>query len=73
MPRVSRSAPAIKLDKAFRRYVELLMPTGKPKIRLDLPVDRDVLNWFKRQGKGHAARVSVVLRACYEANRKKAS
>ena len=31
------------------------------------------LDWFKRQGKGHLTRMNAVLRAYYEANRKKAS
>ncbi len=75
MRKASPPAPAVKLDKTFWRNVELLMPADKPKIPLDLPVDRDVVQWFKRHGRGHATRMSVVLRAYYMANRnrKKAS
>lgn len=35
---------------------------------VDYPV---VLEWFRRQGKGHLTRMSAVLRAYMEANREK--
>jgi uncharacterized protein (DUF4415 family) len=43
-----------------------------PKASVHLRVDHDVLEWFRCQGKGHLTRMNAVLRAYYEANRKKA-
>ena len=51
----------------------MLMPGEKPKTSVHLRVDHDVFEWFKHQGKGHLTRMNAVLRAYYEANRKKAS
>ncbi len=35
----------------------------KPKADLHMRVDRDVLDWFKRHGKGHQTRIYAVLRS----------
>ena len=35
----------------------------KPKADLHMRVDRDVLDWFKRHGKGYQTRISAVLRS----------
>jgi uncharacterized protein (DUF4415 family) len=43
------------------------------KTSIHLRLDHEVAEWFKRQGKGHLTRMNAVLRAYYEANRKKAS
>jgi uncharacterized protein (DUF4415 family) len=34
-----------------------------------LPIDRDVLAWFRRQGRGYQARIGAVLRAFVEAHK----
>lgn len=65
-------APAIELDDEFWKYAELLVPGEQPKTSLHLRVDHDVADWFRSQGKGHLTRMNAVLRAYYEANRKKA-
>ena len=69
-------AAEIELDEDFWKNAVLVMP-GEPlpgmKTAVELPVDAEVLTWFKRQGKGHLTRMSKVLRAYYLANRKKAS
>jgi uncharacterized protein (DUF4415 family) len=64
-------APTIELDEEFWKNAELLMPGDRPKTSMHLRVDYDVADWFKRQGKGHLTRMNAVLRAYYEANRKK--
>jgi uncharacterized protein (DUF4415 family) len=65
-------APTIELDEWFWKHAELLMPGEMPKASVHLRVDHDVLEWFRCQGKGHLTRMNAVLRAYYEANRKKA-
>lgn len=35
----------------------------KPKADLHMRVDRDVLDWFKRRGKGYQTRINAVLRS----------
>jgi uncharacterized protein (DUF4415 family) len=64
-------APTIELDEAFWRNAALVMPGEKPKVSVHLRVDPDVLDWFKKQGKGHLTRMNAVLRAYYEAHRTK--
>lgn len=64
-------AEEIELDEDFWKCAELLMPGERPKTSLHLRVDHDVADWFKRKGKGHLTRMNAVLRAYYEANRKK--
>jgi uncharacterized protein (DUF4415 family) len=66
-------APTIELDEEFWRNAVLVMPGERPKTSVHLRVDPEVFDWFKRQGKGHLTRMNAVLRAFYEANRKKAS
>ena len=66
-------AEEIELDESFWRNARVVMPADGPKTSVHLRVDPDVFDWFKRQGKGHLTRMNAVLRAYYEANRKKAS
>lgn len=66
-------AEEIELDESFWRNARVVMPDNRPKTSVHLRVDPDVFDWFKRQGKGHLTRMNAVLRAYYEANRKKAS
>jgi uncharacterized protein (DUF4415 family)/uncharacterized DUF497 family protein len=66
-------AEGIELDESFWRNARVVMPADGPKTSVHLRVDPDVFDWFKRQGKGHLTRMNAVLRAYYEANRKKAS
>jgi uncharacterized protein (DUF4415 family) len=51
--------PALGAD--FFRTAELLMPSGKSEVSLRL--DSDVLNFFRRGGKGYQSRINAVLRA----------
>ncbi len=47
-------------DKAIVKHAET-------KAQVTLRVDREVLNWFKAQGKGYQTRINAVLRAYKEA------
>jgi uncharacterized protein (DUF4415 family) len=73
-----QNAAEIELSDAFWQNASLMPPLiartpAEPKASIHLRVDPDVLRWFKGQGKGHLTRMNAVLRAYYEANRKKAS
>lgn len=43
---------------------------SKSKEMVSLHLDSDVLDWFKRQGRGYQARINTVLRACVEAHKR---
>ncbi len=57
-------APPLDLDWTRAR---LTLPPGKDVVTLRL--DRDVLEWFRTQGKGYQTRINQVLRAFYEVRR----
>jgi uncharacterized protein (DUF4415 family) len=40
---------------------------AEPKVQVTIRLDREVLDWFKAQGKGYQTRVNAVLRAYKEA------
>jgi uncharacterized protein (DUF4415 family) len=61
-------AEEIELDESFWKNARVVMPNNGGKSSVHLRVDKDVLEWFKDQGKGHLTRMNAVLRAYYEAN-----
>ena len=52
----------------FWRKIELVMP--EPKAQITLRVDRDVLEFFKRQGKRYQTRMHAVLKAFMQAHKR---
>jgi uncharacterized protein (DUF4415 family) len=59
---------APKLGKAFFQNSTVRLPQGKQS--LSLRVDKGVLDWFKRQGKGYQTRINAVLRAYVQAHQR---
>lgn len=57
-----------ELDENFWQNAELRLPETKTGVYIRL--DGDVLDWFKRQGKGYQTRINAILRTYYEAHRK---
>lgn len=53
-----------ELDASFWEKAELVKPLTKQAI--SLRVDSDVLDWFKRQGKGYQSLMNAVLRSYVE-------
>lgn len=49
-----------KADANFFRNAVLRMPA--PKAAISVRLDRDLLKWFKEQGKGYQTRINSVLR-----------
>ncbi|ETW93280.1 MAG: hypothetical protein ETSY1_39900 [Candidatus Entotheonella factor] len=61
----ARSDPDAQPTEAeFWEHAALRMP--EPKQLITLHVDREVLDWYKHQGKGYQARMNAVLRAYME-------
>lgn len=56
------------VDDAFLKNTELKIP-GKQVVTIRL--DADVLDWFKRQGRGYQTRINKLLRSYMEASRDK--
>ena len=56
-----------ELGKAFFKHAILVLP--KPKATVTMRVDRNVLDWFKAQGRGYQTRINALLRAYMEANK----
>jgi len=56
-----------ELDEDFFREAKLRMPKGKQLV--SLRVDSDVLDWFRRQGKGYQTRINAILRAYVQGHR----
>ncbi len=59
---------ALPTDPAFWKDARLVMPERK--VPVSLRLDRDVLDWFKAQGRGYQSRINAALRAFMDARRK---
>jgi uncharacterized protein (DUF4415 family) len=56
------------LDDVFWRTARIVTPPQKK--HTGIRIDADVLDWFRRQGRGWQTRMNAVLRAYYEAHRR---
>jgi uncharacterized protein (DUF4415 family) len=66
--RAAKSDPdAQPTDLEFWKDARLVMPEGKKPVTLRL--DRDVLEWFKAQGRRYQSRMNAVLRSYMEARK----
>ena len=48
-------------------WSKAMVKRAEPKAQLTIRLDREVLDWFKAQGKGYHTRINAVLRAYKEA------
>jgi uncharacterized protein (DUF4415 family) len=64
---VAEDPDAAPLDIDWTQ-TRLVLPPGKESVTLR--VDQDVLDWFRKQGKGYQTRMNAVLRAYKEAHQK---
>jgi uncharacterized protein (DUF4415 family) len=53
-----------ELGEVFFKNAVIRLP--KPKAKLCIRLDQDVLEWFKSQGKGYQTKINAVLRAFKE-------
>lgn len=58
-----------ELDDTFFETAALVTPSAKTQITVRL--DRDVLEWFRGQGKGYQTRMNAVLKAYMESERRR--
>jgi len=58
---------APELSAAWFRSAKVVVP--EPKEPVSIRLDRDVMEWFRRQGKGYQTRINAVLRTYVEAQR----
>lgn len=56
-----------ELTDDFWRYAKVLMPQHKSMVAMR--VDDDILEFFRKEGKGYQSRINAVLRAYVEAQR----
>ena len=49
----------------------LILRPSRPKARITVRLDADMVQWFKEQGGGYQTRINGVLRAYYEAQKAK--
>src|SRR5881628_3256871 len=64
--RTRADAPVREIDADFWEHAHVVMP-GSGKTSVHLRVDSDVLEWFRKQGRGHLSRMNAVLRSYVEA------
>jgi len=57
-------------DEAFWADAECILPENK--VALGVRFDRDVVDWYKKQGAGYQTRMNTVLRVYMEHHKKKA-
>ena len=57
-----------ELDENFFKNAELNMPSRKQSITVRL--DSDVLEWFRKQGKGYQTKINAILRTYMDAHSK---
>lgn len=58
-----------ELDDAFWNNAVLTHPSKKE--RITVRFDTEVVEWFKKQGKGYQTRMNTVLKSYYEAHKQK--
>ena len=55
------------MDEAWWKEARLV--EAEPKVHLSIRLDRDLVEWFKRQGPRYQSRINAALRAFMEARR----
>ncbi len=63
------SDTAPEIDESWIREAELVVPS--PKDPVSIRLDRDILVFFRRAGRGYQTKINAVLRAFVEAQRGK--
>ena len=69
--RLRKSEPAEDADDIEVDWTTVQIVGPEPKTMISLRVDRDVLEFFRRSGKGYQTRINAVLRAYKEAQERR--
>ncbi len=62
--------PEISPEQFARAVVRRGLKPVRPKVQLTIRIDRDVLEWYRKQGRGYQTRIGRLLRAYMEAHQK---
>ncbi|MEA3440203.1 MAG: BrnA antitoxin family protein [Chloroflexota bacterium] len=62
--------PEIPVEVFAQTVVRHGLESTPKKEQITIRVDRDVLNWFRSQGKGYQTRINALLRAFMEAHQR---
>jgi uncharacterized protein (DUF4415 family) len=57
------------IDADWMEHARVMFP--RPKKRVTVRLDPDVLDWLRAQGRGYQTRINTILRAYYEAQKGK--
>lgn len=57
--------PQLTPEMFARAVVRRGLKTVAPKAQITLRLDRDVLDWYKKQGPGYQSRINALLRAYF--------
>ena len=49
------------------KHARIVMPASAGKESVTMRIDRDLLDWFRKQGRGYQTRINAVLRAFVDA------
>ena len=67
--KTASDAPEYELDDSFWENAQIVFPAIEGKEPVKLRIDRDVLSFFKSQGKGYQTRMNTVLKFYVEAQK----
>jgi uncharacterized protein (DUF4415 family) len=60
-----------ELDEKFWQKAKIVMPDKK--VPVSLRLDKQVLNWFKKQGSGYQSRINAVLSSYVQSQKHKST
>ncbi len=66
---IKKDPDALAVQPSWMDNAMILRP-NQAKERLTVRFDADMVEWFKKQGRGYQTRMNAVLRSYYEASRK---
>lgn len=52
---------------AWWKHARIVVPASAGKASVTIRLDRDLLDWFRKQGRGYQTKINAVLRAFVEA------
>lgn len=61
--------PEVSAEMFVRGIVRRGLKPVPPKSQLTLRLDKDVLDWFRKQGQGYQTRINALLRAYMDAHK----
>ena len=66
----TREIPEIAPEQFARAIVRRGLKRVAAKTQLTIRIDHEVLEWFRRQGRGYQTRINTLLRAYMEAHKR---